>query len=277
MHVLDNGICTTCPDDAVRHLPGLHDQSTHGRRFNVPGDRKSGLKKAAKAVAAPKPSATKPEPPKSAKKSTRTRPATRQAALDAAPVKLSSFGSHFERGPDGLDSGAVNFYRGHGYIEVNAYLREGRTTSVDKLGERSVEAIDKVMDHSALTHDIQVHRGVGGLGMFGPAGTSGKSLLGMEYTEPAYASTTADPNVAREFFAGENYGDRGAILNIRVPRGTKAIQLSGLGPKPRHDWEYPRPPEHEAELLLQRGLTYRITGDRIVNGVRHLDAEVVPS
>ncbi len=216
-----------------------------------------------------------------ARKRAASKPATKQAALDAAPVKLGTLGTstnYFERGVDGdrLDADALAFYRGHGYIEANAYLREGRTFSGEGKAKWTVEQIDAIMSQSRLTRDVQVHRGVGGLGMFGHAGTGGKSLVGMEYTEPAYASTTADPNVAREFYAGEDYGGRGAILNIRVPAGTKAIQLSGLGPKPKHDWELPRPPEQEAELLLQRGLTYRITGDRTVNGIRYLDAEVVP-
>lgn len=211
-------------------------------------------------------------PSEPGKKPRVAKPATKQDALDAAPVKLGAYG--FERGYDG-DADPLAFYRGHGYIEVNAHLREGRSLSTQGRAEWTVEAIDAAMDHSALTRDIQVHRGVGGVGMFGPAGTSGKSLIGLEYIEPAYASTTADPNVAREFYAGEDYGNRGAILNILVPAGTKAIQLSELGPKPKHHWELPRPPEQEAELLLQRGLTYRIIGDRIVNGIRYLDAEVV--
>ena len=29
----------------LEHLPGLHDQRSHGRRFNIPGDAKSGLRK----------------------------------------------------------------------------------------------------------------------------------------------------------------------------------------------------------------------------------------
>lgn len=35
----------------LEHLPGLHNQKEHGRRFNVPGDPKSGLRKAAKKLA----------------------------------------------------------------------------------------------------------------------------------------------------------------------------------------------------------------------------------
>lgn len=31
-HVFDNGVCVTCPESLARHLPGKHDQSSHGRR-----------------------------------------------------------------------------------------------------------------------------------------------------------------------------------------------------------------------------------------------------
>jgi 2'-5' RNA ligase len=41
----------------LEHLPGLHDQKEHGRRFNIPGDPKSGLRKAMKRTG-------KPEAPK---------------------------------------------------------------------------------------------------------------------------------------------------------------------------------------------------------------------
>lgn len=197
-------------------------------------------------------------------------PLTKQAALDAAPVKLGPYG--FERGSG--DPDALSFYRGHGYIEVNAQLRDGRALSTDRKADWAVKAIDDVMARSKLTRDIQVHRGVGDLRMFGPDAPGKKSLVGMEFRDAAYASATADPNVAKEFFAAEGGG---GVLHIRVPAGTGAVQLSDLGPKPRHHWEYPRPPEHEAELLLQRGLTYRVVGDRTVNGARELDVEVVPA
>lgn len=205
-----------------------------------------------------------------------SKPATKQAALDAAPVRLGPHG-FFERGPAGEvgDPGALDFYRGHGYIEINSYLREGRAHSAEGPPDRVVNEIDHIMEHSALTKDILVHRGVGDLAMFGPAGRSHKSLVGLAFRDNAYASATADKNVANEFFGAENYRGHGAILDITVPKGTKAVQLSSLGPKPKHHWEFPRPVDQEAEVLLQRGLTYRVIGDRIVNGIRHLEVEVI--
>lgn len=88
-HVLDNGICTTCGDagpkgEASRHLPGLHDQSSHGRRFNTPGDPKSGIKKALKAAEKPSTEA-KVEPKKAPVKRT-PKPAAKKAPVKKVPT-----------------------------------------------------------------------------------------------------------------------------------------------------------------------------------------------
>lgn len=197
-----------------------------------------------------------------------------QAALDAAPIKMGKFG--FERGVEGdlaseLDHEALDEYRASGFQDINGMLREG-----DWQGNEHawmVHSIDAAMEHSKLTHDVQVHRGVSNLDMFGSYGNSA-DLTGMEFREPSFASTTADPNVAHEFNRRRgNRGPRSAILTIKVPKGTGAVQLSNLGPAPEPGKI--RPTWDEAELLLDRGLTYRITGDRTVDGVRQLEAEVV--
>jgi hypothetical protein len=51
-------------------------------------------------------------------------------------------------------------------------------------------------------------------------------------------------------------------MTILVPQGTAALAASSDG---------------EKELLLNRGLRFRIVRDNgVVNGVRHVDVEVVP-
>jgi len=233
-HVLDNGICLTCRVAARSFNPSLHPHDPHNGEFiGTPG---SGLaKKLLKGA----------------------------DALDAAPTMLGRYG--FERGGGTADPDALHFFSGHGYIEVNAHLRDGRSLSTEGKAGWATGQIDEAMGHSPLTHDVQVHRGVGHLRMLGE---ERKSYVGLEFRDAGFASTTADPNVAAEYFGGEHGG---AILDIRVPAGTKAIQLSGMGRKPRNGI---RPPEHEAELLLDRGLTYRVIGDRVIKGVRHLEVEV---
>ena len=53
-------------------------------------------------------------------------------------------------------------------------------------------------------------------------------------------------------------------MTITVPAGTGAVQMSEI--------------DHEAELMLERGLRYRVVADHGVDdgGVRRLDVEVLP-
>lgn len=205
-------------------------------------------------------------------KSPRGRPATGATALRAAPIQLG----HDERLIRGTKLApkrsvdALSFYAADGYYHINDGLREDTVLGSPEGG--TIRAIDEAMAKSKLTQDIIVHRGVKSLAMFGPENRKRSDLTGLEFVERAYSSTTADPNVADEFF-GEDVRGEGAILNIRVPAGVGAIQLSELGPTPPPDGY--RPYEEEAEMLLDRGLTFRIVGDRVAGGRRHLDAEVV--
>jgi hypothetical protein len=160
---------------------------------------------------------------------------------------------------------ALAWYASHGYRHVNDGLRND--THIGSPDAGTIHAIDEAMNVSKLTRPVVVHRGVQSVAVFGQGDRA--DLTGVEFVERAYSSTTADPVVADEF-----YGDGGgAILNILVPAGVGGIQLSRFGPKPPPGGY--RPDSEEAELLIDRDLTYRIVGDRIVDGRRHLDAEIV--
>ncbi len=194
---------------------------------------------------------------------------TGKAALNAAPVSLGK--GRFSRGGRGLRKQhveALELYKSQDYRHVNEDLRKGNLYGT--VGAGMVRRIDEVMDRSKLSRDVVLHRRVSDMDMFGSAGRQ-ESLVGLEFREPAYSSATADLDVAKQLYGGTD--QRGAILNIRVPTGTGAIQLSDVGPKPQHGGPYPD--NAEAELLLQRDLTYRVTGDRTVDGWRYLDVEMV--
>lgn len=157
--------------------------------------------------------------------------------------------------------------------------------------------IDKTMAVSQLTADVQVHRVVkDGSTVFGrdvwyggiidftttdfdemdaqeDRWISGErpDLTGLEWREDAYSSTTVDPAVveyyAKRFDITKSALSGGAVvLNILAPKGTGAVQMSGLGNR------------QEAEILLQRGLRMRVVKDHgeDENGRRILDVEVVP-
>lgn len=120
--------------------------------------------------------------------------------------------------------------------------------------------LDAVLDASRLTDDIIVLRGTAtGFGVFGSAVKG--DLTGFEWTEASFVSTSADPDVARNFTA------TGLVLEIAVPRGTGAVVLSGavdgLGDK------------DEAEIMLERGLRFRVVQDDRSGESRRLKVEVV--
>ncbi|SRR6266498_247761 len=266
------------------HLPGRHDQSTHGR-----GGR-GGL--------------------------------TGQAALDAAPAQFTAApgghgGSHKGEkleAPDGAGPArAIGEYEGVEYQTTNTTLRGGfrKPEPGDRYAqerERAVAArvteIDKTMGVSRLKSDVQVERVIGkGAEVFGRDAWYGSvvdwktndfdevdrqveqhwnkgerpSLKGMSWREKGYVSTTADPRVTAM------YGQRFKVINsdldgepvvmrMFVPKGTGAVRLSPMTPQRVKL-------RSEAELLLQRDLTATVVEDHGVgpDGLRHLDVEVRPA
>lgn len=276
MHVLDNGICRTCNPErstASRHFDPHQLRDPHtGKWVDEPGA--GGVaEKLAKAL-------------------------TGQDALDAAPAKLKrapnghtgDYTGEGLTGPPGIGSArALSEYEGLEYGTINGALRSGH---IDAEDQQRITEIDKTMKVSRLTHDVKVGRVIQhGDKVFGAehwfladmnsddfdvqdrgyerwlAGDR-PDLTGLRWREPAYSSTTADP--ARP----AQYGDRWrrtnsegegepVIMTILVPKGTGGVQLSEMG--------------HEAEILLERGLTFEITKDNgVTDGFRHLDVRAVP-
>lgn len=210
-------------------------------------------------AAAPKPKG--PRKPRAPKASTPPRPEPRRGAdaLSAVPKTLESFRY------GGPTRGALDDYRAMGYQDINERLRTPEVERPNtKDTDRSIELIDKAMARSALMADVEVQRGIVDIeSVFGAR--AGRSLKGAEWTEHAYVSTTADEKVGDWFT-----GDDEVKMRIRVPAGTQGIEIS-----PFSDGQ-----GSEAELLLQRGLRMRVTGDTgpVERGsVRWLDVEVVPA
>lgn len=161
-------------------------------------------------------------------------------------------------------SRAVNFYRDDDYEGINAYYRTG-----DKTRRREAEDLHAAFNGSELERDVVVHRGIGSpTRMFGDK-WYGNDLADVEWTEPAFSSTSTDPRVA-DYFALE--GEDPTVMTIVVPKGTRAIRLSDQAPADRH----PTAISDEAEILLDIQVKYRIVRDNgVVDGVRRLDVEVI--
>lgn len=144
--------------------------------------------------------------------------------------------------------------------EVNTGLRNGDLSP--ELMEEVVLPLDSAMAKSRLTEDTELDRGLFEVEDVFPGG-AGRDLTGEEWTEPAFSSTTRDRNEAESFAYG---GQNPAVLRITARAGTPAVDMYG----------------QEEEILLARGLTFKVTADRGVdvgggyNGsdVRRLDVEV---
>lgn len=123
-----------------------------------------------------------------------------------------------------------------------------------------VAGVDSAMEQSRLPQEAAVYRGLNATRIFGDAFE--QDMTGLEWQEDAYASTSTDARVSRQF-AGRGHG--ATMMNVLVPQGVGAVELS--------DESY------ESELLLERGLRFRVVADRGFgdDGTRWLDVEVVPN
>jgi hypothetical protein len=224
------------------------------------------------------------------------RAATGQQALDAAGVRLDStagtgaydgtpasivwqHGSAEDWTPQEADQhGAVlEGYRGADFRHINLRLRGTMSQrTIDTVGgddpdaflsglDVKVASIDDVMDRSRTDQDAVAWRGTfSGRGVFGDAIKG--DLTGREWTEDAFVSTSASEDMAAEGFARGH----GLLMRILIPSGTGAVAMSPLGGGD-DDLE-----NDEAELLLERGLRFRVVSDSGPgDGIRRVDAEVI--
>lgn len=179
------------------------------------------------------------------------------SALHLPPVKLA-------QAPAGPVREALESYKGNGFRKLNEQLRQHKgdtfALSPDPFG--LLANIDKAMKTSRLADDVVVLRGFpGGRRIFG-RGWSDTDMTGLEWTDHGYSSSTVDMDTAEEFAEVEYQRDDAVILHVLVPKGTGAVQISGR--------------EYESELLLQRGLKFRVVADNgFKDGARRLDVEVI--
>lgn len=172
-----------------------------------------------------------------------------------------------------------------GFGHARLVLSGGQTHPNNVARTRKMIAdIDEAMTHSPLDRNIVVYRGLASpqdvFTNWSPAG----GVEGTEWVDPAYLSTTADRAMADYFSQGRSGPLGGAAaglvrMHIRVPRGVRALRMSGA-PRPKSPFGLQNwvGGDEESELLLQRGLRYRIVADYGIDakGIRRLDVDVIP-
>lgn len=162
---------------------------------------------------------------------------------------------------------ALSRYMGGGFGPANRSLR-GRARQGDTATDAAV--MDELMATSPMTEDKKVFRGLRtGNGIFGPRDQRPKDLKGFEWTDEGFVSTALNEDSAADFAKGPIGGEGGILLRMNVPKGTNALDLRGGA-------------LNEDEVLLQRGLRMRVTGEggtrRLPDGstARILDVDVLP-
>lgn len=125
---------------------------------------------------------------------------------------------------------------------------------------QTVTGLDAIMAKSKLTDGITVYRGIEN-----PEKVFGSNwnddVTGLTWREYGFSSTSPSVDTA------QSYADRpgSVIMNISAPRGMGALLL---------DTETDT--MTRSEVVLDRGIRYRVTRDRgTVHGVRMLDVEVL--
>lgn len=143
---------------------------------------------------------------------------------------------------------------------INGNLR-GKTDAVyqsDKV-KNQIEKIDSAISRGTVGDDIVTYRGVGKdyLGLDLSSEEKVKKVIGTRIEAPEFLSTSLSNTVA------EDYG-RGAVLEIKVPKGTHAAYVDFVRDTADELIEFAEDGDPgNIEYLLERGGTLRITGYKL--------------
>jgi hypothetical protein len=139
---------------------------------------------------------------------------------------------------------AITTYSGSKYTTINSELRR---KSVSKTTQKVVDLLDLAMITSSSK--MVVHRAASVPAVV-DAMKNNKNLIGLTFTDDAFVSTTKNKTLLRQFESGHMQGDNTTHLYvIHVPAGTNYVDMS----------EYSQFGNAEEEILLERGLKFKIT------------------
>lgn len=158
---------------------------------------------------------------------------------------------------------ALYNYTGTSYQSINSKLNS-LLPGAKKTGSTNISSIDAAMAASPpLESDVVLFRGFGDPhGVFKSGKWNDVNVAGMEWSQRSYSSTSGVLSTAQSF----GYG--GVVMRIIVP---KEMQVHGINAK---GGMHPG----ENEIILQRGLRYKVVADYGKSGnTRYIDVMVVPN
>lgn len=142
---------------------------------------------------------------------------------------------------------AIREYKLEGYCDINDALRNEDTVD-------AVELLDSAMAKSVLAEASTVYRGTDFESMWLD---EDEDYTGQVISDLAFVSTTRKQALAASKFY------RGLLLEIELPAGTHAIVPDEILP------------ESEAEIILDRGLTFEVIADNCDEDNRVMRVRVV--
>lgn len=172
-------------------------------------------------------------------KESKNNPAKTKKHNDAHSVVKNDFSNEEKKGIENYTSDKADFKKGifkPAYQEINSSLR--KDGSVSESHKKTVEILDKTFQKASSLEDFTVYRGVS-------EDFANKLKSGTSFYDKGFVSTTSDKNIAGEFS-----GSKGVLMEISVPKGSKAISLAKSSKHPE-----------EKEILLNRNGKYKITGE----------------
>lgn len=167
---------------------------------------------------------------------------------------------------------SLAYYSDEGFYDLNRGLGraakrgEAPNTYLNSVDEEALKHLDQATAPETRSKDVTLWRGMyGGPDKFGADAWNG-NMTGTEWTQKGFGSTSADFGVA----AGFNRKIMNPILaRVLLPKEVKVGGINMVGKANKN--------RHEAEVMLGRGVRYRVTADHGYNkqGERVLDLEVV--
>jgi hypothetical protein len=164
--------------------------------------------------------------------------------------KLVNQQDGFRRQLSGSQRQALSDYSANEqYTAINNHLRHGK--DIGKAAE-TLKGVDEAFDSpdAVLKEDVTVYRGVRA-NFFEKQGLDVNNLVGTTITDKGFMSTTIDAGITKRFLKDAGHGEDlgGAVIEIRVPKGSKGIYMGqGLSQF-----------STEAELLMPRGTSLQFT------------------
>lgn len=249
----DTEVVVADVDVQAFHLPGKHDQDSHGR-----GSGKSSINARDHSF---------DEKINSAKKGNAAFSALSHSDRGALLAEYED-----KRGDDDPDvdemSRMIGAYQGPAFSFINSGLRDPNThesTLANADMGPVISGVDSAMKLSKTTNDIVAYRGIRRPSvMFAEVWNEAGDNSGLEWVDDGYMSTTTDKNVTDKFIGF--VGPDSVIMRMLIPKGTRAL-APDLDPIN----------SDEKEIVVDRGQRARIVRDYRdpATNQRMLDVEVV--